>query len=107
MSLEYYLLCKEKYEFILKYLEGVDDLFNQIIDITHAYNETEYNFILVQENKNFFLDRQKHITQLKNTCDNKIYKLCVHDFVEDSIDISPDKSKNIRYCKICQYTYNK
>ena len=33
-----------------------------------------------------------------------MYKICRHDFVEDEIDITPEKSQRIEYCKICEYT---
>jgi hypothetical protein len=30
-----------------------------------------------------------------------IAKYCPHEIEEDDIDISPDKSQRIKYCKIC------
>jgi hypothetical protein len=29
---------------------------------------------------------------------------CEHQFVKDLIDINPDKSKEITYCILCEYT---
>ena len=37
-------------------------------------------------------------------CDKKIQELCPHDFIDDMIDITPDRSEHITYCKICEYT---
>ncbi len=31
-------------------------------------------------------------------------KMCVHDFIEDWIDIDPDRSQRIVYCRICEMT---
>jgi NMD protein affecting ribosome stability and mRNA decay len=45
-----------------------------------------------------------NIQLLKSVCNKKIEQLCKHEFVEDAIDINPDKSQNIRYCSICEYT---
>lgn len=42
--------------------------------------------------------------ELKTICDVKIKKLCDHEFEEDMIDIIPDRSQKITYCKICEYT---
>ena len=33
-----------------------------------------------------------------------IFNNCEHTFVEDVIDITVDKSQNITYCTICEYT---
>ena len=30
--------------------------------------------------------------------------MCEHNFVKDSIDISPDESQEIEYCTFCEYT---
>lgn len=29
---------------------------------------------------------------------------CVHDFIEDWIDLDPDRSQRIIYCRICEIT---
>ena len=34
-------------------------------------------------------------------------KLCEHVFIEDLIDITPDKSKTIKYCAHCFFTNEK
>lgn len=42
----------------------------------------------------------------KTSCinkDNNKYK-CDHEFVRDLIDITPDKSMEITYCILCEYT---
>ena len=44
---------------------------------------------------------------------NEIYRLmqrftrnrCAHDIETDTIDIDPDRSQTIRYCKICMHTF--
>ena len=48
MSLEYYLLCREKYEYILKYLEGIENLYDEMIEITSncSFDEMSYNIFL-------------------------------------------------------------
>ena len=38
-----------------------------------------------------------------NSKDNNVNK-CVHEFVRDLIDITPDKSIEITYCILCEYT---
>jgi len=108
MSLEYYILCKTKYENIILNLkdiiENYDNLFlhtskldiDEVKDIMDFYQHNEY--------KEHFLSQLKNITQLKRECELKINILCNHEFVNDIIDISPERSQNITYCKICEYT---
>jgi hypothetical protein len=86
MSFEYYLFYKKHYESIIN---NLDDILNSTLDEYH---------------KIFLLERKQNVTELKTICDNKIRELCNHDFENDMIDITPDSSKNITYCKICGYT---
>ena len=60
-----------------------------------------------KQNLTFFNEKKDKVIQFKNICNQKIMQLCYHEFIEDTIDISPDKSQNIRYCSICEYTENK
>ena len=42
----------------------------------------------------------------KTSCINKDNNncSCVHEFVRDLIDITPDKSMEITYCILCEFT---
>lgn len=108
MSLEYYLFCREKYQYIVKYLESIDELYDDIINTTFdsniIENENYYNFFLSQRNNNSLAEMKENIILLKNICDEKISELCHHEFIDDTIDITPDRSENITYCKICGFT---
>ncbi len=87
MSFEYYLFYKKHYENIIN---NLDDILNSASDEYH---------------KIFLLERKQNITELKTICDKKILELsCNHEFEEDMIDINPERSQNISYCKICGYT---
>ena len=100
MSLEYYLICRKSYDMILQNLE----------DIINVYNEIDFGNIELSNNKQnltFFNEKKDKVIQFKNICNQKIMQLCYHEFIEDTIDISPDKSQNIKYCSICEYTENK
>ena len=73
------------------------------IDIMSLLNELSNNTYNVEDSKliiqkikdNFFLYKQH------------IYNICNHEMETDYIDITPDKSKMISYCKICGFTENK
>ena len=40
----------------------------------------------------------------QKTCNDTSLETCVHDFMEDWIDIDPDRSQRIVYCRICEMT---
>lgn len=42
--------------------------------------------------------------RLKDSIKDKIKDKCEHDWVNDTIDINPDSSKNICYCVKCEIT---
>lgn len=51
-----------------------------------------------KERKNVEINNYKlELTTLKN----HIYYVCEHEWVDDIIDITPEKSKKIEYCEHC------
>lgn len=107
MSLEYYLYCKKKYDDIICNLEEIIKAYKLINDCTMCEENLEdihYKLLKPSSNSFFFLEKKKVITELRNICDKYIKKLCNHDFEEDYIDIGPERSQKIVYCKICEYT---
>jgi hypothetical protein len=102
MSINYYLFCKKSYDKIIYDLENIISIFEKLDEF-----EKEENDILLSnqsENIIFFYKKKEHIRILRALCNMKIFKMCNHDFIEDTIDIDPERSQNIRYCKICEYT---
>ena len=107
MSLDYYLYCRHEYDNIIEILDEIIEKCELISDISTLEQESDreyYEISRPEETKNFFIERQNHIKRVKKLCDKKILELCKHDFVEDLIDISPERSKLIRYCRICECT---
>jgi hypothetical protein len=107
MSLEYYLYCRKKYDDIICNLEEIIrayELINCCTISEENLKNTHYELFEPSSNIIFFLEKKKHITKLKNICNIHIRTLCNHDFEEDYIDISPERSQKIVYCKICEYT---
>jgi hypothetical protein len=108
MSLEYYLLSKKKYERIMEHLESVIEKFEDIFSYTAEFDMDEAESILdifnPRSHSDYIRCKLNCVCQLKHICERKIKQLCVHEFVNDTIDIDPDRSQNITYCKICEYT---
>lgn len=107
MSLDYYLYCRKEYDDIINYLSEIVNKYELISDITISEIELEdeyYDAFKPEKNKIFFIEKLNNIKQLKKLCDVKILELCNHEFVNDFIDIGPDKFKCIKYCRICEHT---
>jgi|LakMenE18May11ns_1017448.scaffolds.fasta_scaffold9543580_1 hypothetical protein len=100
MDINYFLSSKKKLQKILSY-----------------FNEIKLTYCEIQLERDDGIN-DEYITDQINECETKIaelelsiehlshfiYDKCVHTFVEDVIDITPDRSKNITYCTICEYT---
>lgn len=108
MNLEYFLLCKNNYDSIISKLDDIIENYTVIFLNTELLDTSESNIHLdkfipkefIQELKS----RLNYAQYCRNYCLEKIHELCVHEFITDTIDIDPDKSNNITYCKICEYT---
>jgi len=113
MSLDYYLYCRISYDNILKKLDTIIYLCEDINEATlfeKKIEKIENESIDVfnnENNKHFFIQKKTHIEHLRKICNEKVLELCSHNFIEDLIDITPDRSETIRYCDICGYTKNK
>jgi hypothetical protein len=102
MSINYYLFCKKSYDKIIYDLENIISIFEELDEF--AKEENDISLSNQTDNKTFFYEKKEHIRILRALCNMKIFKTCNHEFIEDTIDIDPERSQNIRYCKICEYT---
>ena len=98
MDINYLLILKKKYENIIFFLYEIISEYNEINNLSEKCEQNEKITKYMYEinvNKCILLD-----------INTEIQKMCNHDFVDDYIDISPDETKQIRYCKKCEYTIN-
>ena len=106
MDINYFLLMRGKYNSILNQLDLIIDDLNDTYEFTDEYLTDKNNIfsdIFGSEiTKNFFIEKKTYILYLKNLCNTYIQKMCSHEFIEDYIDINPDTSKTISYCKYCE-----
>ena len=108
MSIEYYLLSKRKCDNIIRNLkeiiENYEDFFSYTAELETDNMEEIINIHHILDFKEQFVSKLNCMIQLRNICDKKIRKLCNHKFINDVIDINPEKSQNITYCEICEYS---
>ena len=112
MSLKYYLFRRKNYQNLINSINDIIENYEQIsnqyyihIDAIKKENE-EINIYSLDKEKKFYVEEKNRITNLKEECNKKIFKLCYHKIEEDFIDIGPEKSKCIKYCKICETTFD-
>jgi hypothetical protein len=116
MSLDYLLKMKNENDYIIAYLKEINNNYAKmkeetilnLIDTSLNVNDhvLQYNKHITEINAN--LNEQDHhlreLILLNNKIRSKLISICKHEWVKDSIDIDPDRSQTIEYCKICQLT---
>lgn len=101
MNLDYFLFLVKEYEKILIQLNEVINIYDNLISRTNKENEF-YNDLNLTYNQHL---EQKTILMLSiEKCKNHIDDLCCHNYVSDFIDLTPDRSENIKYCILCGNT---
>jgi hypothetical protein len=108
MSLDYYPFCRWSYKKIIENLDAVIFTFEgvqacAISEASRVYS-IKPDIFVAEKNVQWAIERKQVVEDELALCETRILELCTHDFVEDDIDIAPDKCKHIRYCKICEYT---
>jgi hypothetical protein len=53
---------------------------------------------------NFFIKKRSEINEKLDLCRKHIKNICKHQYVNDVIDIDPERSQSITYCVICDDT---
>jgi len=108
MSLNYYLFCRNSYDKIIKELDYIISALEEIDVYKEEEEESQTNPYIILDNQShdkvFFSSRKQHMQLLRDTYNKKIEEMCNHTFIKDTIDITPDRSQNIKYCSICEYT---
>jgi hypothetical protein len=113
MSLDYLLNMKSDNDYVCAYLKEIKNnytnmkeitLFNLIdTSITTNNDYYQYNKSIIEINEllNQHSEHISHLVFLNEKLTKKIVSLCKHEWIEDVIDIDPDRSKTIEYCKTC------
>ena len=108
MSLEYYLLCKKNFDSIIANLTVIIDNYENIFSYTHELDMADSECLLDKfqpiDSKEQFKIRLNYAKYCSIYCYRKAQQACSHEFVTDMIDINPERSQNITFCRICEYT---
>jgi hypothetical protein len=116
MNEDYLLKIKPENDYIAAYLKEIKSVYKNMKE------DTVYHLINTSLNVNeYYLQYNKHITEidallnqqnehliklilLNKKINNKLLDICKHEWITDLIDIDPDRSKTIEYCKSCGKT---
>jgi len=116
MSLDYLLNMKSENDYVCAYLKEIknnctkmkDETILKLIDTSITtnmeYNQYSKNISEINGLLNQYSEHLNHLVLLNTQLHKKITSLCKHEWIEDSIDIDPDRSKTIEYCKVCGVT---
>ena len=116
IDVSFLLTLRKKYNSILYHLRDIVDIYDEIIGnpellltlhsdvLSQTELSTRTDSVQIVEQKKYYLSKMKHISQTIKNVTNDIHQNCIHEFVNDSIDIDCECSQNITYCTICEYT---
>jgi len=116
MDKEFEIIMNVYYDTInnMKHLQGVrsrlNDVKEKIASMDNNYFDVKCNSELFNNYIDIFDDNDEYnkliedLESLKSYLEEKIQSMCVHDWVEDLIDIDPDRSQYICYCSKCEIT---
>ncbi len=103
MSLNYFLSCKRNY---IKIIQKLEYIIETLDDIDYMTISEFSDICYPKNNKAFFTEKIKHFQDLIDNCNNELDHLCCHNYVDDVIDITPERSQSITYCAICETVKN-
>ena len=116
MNNDYLLKMKPNNDYITAYLNEIKENYKKmkeesiyfLIDtsLNTSENYLQYNK-RITEIDSLLNQQHEHLQQLfllNNQIAKNLTNLCNHDWFIDNIDIDPDRTKTIEYCKICGTT---
>jgi hypothetical protein len=69
------------------FIEDKDDVYSQLVNIFDSVTVSDLTRIM---------------TDYKNIVEHKLNNICNHEWIDDHIDIGPDNSQTITYCRLCE-----
>lgn len=85
---------------LVEYNKKGKDFFNKYPDILEEYNMLFGEFFVIKDNEIKMNKLTKFIDDLETLISNE----CKHEYIYDLIDITPDRSQTIQYCRKCNKT---
>lgn len=106
MTPDTFFLFKKRLNAIQYNLLEITSIYDDIISKNEIYDISSSEMLEISNIKKKYEREIEHINSLIKCANTKMVACCQHDFVKDTIDIDCEKSQNITYCTICEYTKN-
>ena len=104
-NIKFFLSSKNKYEIIINNIEDIINKCNEIEEFIILYELNAHEVLTnIKKYKKEYTNKLESFIKYKISCEEQIKVICNHNYVEDYIDITPDYSKKIKYCKNCECT---
>ena len=104
MTPDIFFLFKKRLNAIQYNLQEITSSYNDIISNKELYDIPNDEMVKMENMKKNYEHEIEDINTLIQVANDKMVSCCQHDFVKDTIDIDCEKSQNITYCTICEYT---
>ena len=104
MTPDVFFLFQKRINAIKYHMLEITSIYYEIISNKEIYDVSSSEMLKIENMKKNYEEEIKDITTLLQVANDKMVSCCQHDFVKDSIDIDCEKSQNITYCTICEYT---
>jgi hypothetical protein len=114
MDINYFLFLRRKYNKILEHIDFINSELDEIKTSIETFindndkcinnEEKEHIEVLTYNKLNYDIRKKYYILSIRDTLNQQIKNMCNHEFETDTIDINPDESRTISYCKICEFT---
>ena len=69
------------------FIEDKDDVYSQLVNIFDSVTVSNLTNVM---------------TDYKNIVEHKLNNICQHEWIDDNIDITPERSQCITYCRLCE-----
>jgi hypothetical protein len=104
MTPDVFFLFKKRFNAIQYNLLEITSIYNDIISNSEVYDMSSSEMVKIENMKKNYEREIEDINTLIQVANDKMVSCCQHDFVKDTIDIGCEKTQNITYCTICEYT---
>jgi hypothetical protein len=113
-NIDYFLFTKKKCDILLNSLKETLSIYYELREFNAGYFDVcnDENKITACHNNIAVLDKEitKYEKEIRATeeqiilISKNIQHNCVHEFIEDYVDVDPERSEKIVYCQVCEYT---
>jgi hypothetical protein len=104
MTPDVFFLFKKRLNAIQYNLLEITSIYDDIISKNEIYDMSSSELLEISKIKEKYEREIEDINALIKGANEKMVSCCQHEFVKDTIDISCDKSQNITFCSICEFT---